>query len=189
MTTSSARTWLRFYERGHAAEKRTAARSAGRSPDAGRRLAMLVAALSLWTAIPLTWIYIGSMLSDTQFPSGGPYMLVFVGIVISILIIAWLLGRLNGLYVRITGTNTVSPDQAGLAEEHARRPPRHRAHDGAGGRDRRLGDHRCAGDDAGSSSWQAHRCRTSRRGSNINTCWLGVEGSAGSPGCGRFCPV
>ncbi len=72
-------------------------------------VAMLIAAISLWTAIPLTWIYIGSMLSDTQFPSGGPYMLVFVGIVISILIIAWLLGRLNGLYVRITGTNTVSP--------------------------------------------------------------------------------
>ena len=72
-------------------------------------LAMLIAALSLWTAIPLTWIYIGSRLSGTQFPSGGPYMLVFIGIVISILIIAWLLGRLNGLYVRITGTNTVAP--------------------------------------------------------------------------------
>jgi len=72
-------------------------------------LAMLVAALSLWTAIPLTWIYIGSRLSDTQFPSGGPYMIVFVGIVISILIISWLLGRLNGLYIRITGTNTVAP--------------------------------------------------------------------------------
>jgi hypothetical protein len=71
--------------------------------------AMLIAALSLWTVIPLTWVYIGSKLSDTQFPSGGPYMLVFVGIVISILVIAWLLGRLNGLYVRITGTNTVTP--------------------------------------------------------------------------------
>jgi hypothetical protein len=72
-------------------------------------LAMLVAAISLWTAIPLTWIYIGSRLSSTQFPSGGPYMIVLVGIVTSILIISWLLGRLNGLYVRITGTNTVAP--------------------------------------------------------------------------------
>jgi hypothetical protein len=72
-------------------------------------VAMLIAALSLWTAIPLTWIYIGSKLSSTQFPSGGPYMIVFVGIVVSILIIAWLLGRLNGLYIRITGTNTVEP--------------------------------------------------------------------------------
>ncbi len=74
--------------------------------------AMLVAALSMWTAIPLTWIYIGSKLSKTQFPSGGPYMIVLVGIVGSILIIAWLIGRLNHLYVRITGTNSVNPMRA-----------------------------------------------------------------------------
>jgi hypothetical protein len=72
-------------------------------------VAMLVAAISLWTVIPLTWVYIGSRLSDTQFPSGGPYMLVLVGIVTSILIIAWLLGRLNRVYIRLTGTNTVEP--------------------------------------------------------------------------------
>ncbi len=71
--------------------------------------AMLVAAISMWTAIPLTWIYIGSQLSKTQFPSGGPYMIVLVGIVVSILIVAWLIGRLNNLYVRITGTNSVNP--------------------------------------------------------------------------------
>ncbi|MFN8159826.1 MAG: hypothetical protein U0R52_02110 [Solirubrobacterales bacterium] len=74
--------------------------------------AMLVAALSMWTAVPLTWIYIGSRLSKTQFPSGGPYMIVLVGIVVSILLIAWLIGRLNGLYVRITGTDTVDPMRA-----------------------------------------------------------------------------
>jgi hypothetical protein len=71
-------------------------------------VAMLVAALSLWTVIPLTWIWIGSRLSGTQFPSGGPYMVVLIGIVLSILAIAWLIGRLNGLYVRITGNNRVS---------------------------------------------------------------------------------
>ena len=71
--------------------------------------AMLIAALSMWTAIPLTWIYIGSKFSKTQFPSGGPYMIVLVGIVVSILIVAWLIGRLNHLYIRITGTNSVNP--------------------------------------------------------------------------------
>jgi hypothetical protein len=71
-------------------------------------IAMLVAALSLWTVIPLAWIWIGSRLSDTQFPSGGPYMVVLVGIVISILLISWLIGRLNALYVRITGDNRMS---------------------------------------------------------------------------------
>jgi tellurite resistance protein TehA-like permease len=72
-------------------------------------VAMLLAALSLWTAIPLSWIYIGSKVSTTQFPSGGPYMVVAVGIVASIVLVAWLIGRLNQLYVRITGTNRLTP--------------------------------------------------------------------------------
>jgi len=70
---------------------------------------MLLAAFSLWTAIPLSWVYIGSKLSQTQFPSGGPYAIVVVGIVASILFVAWLIGRLNNLYVRITGTNRLEP--------------------------------------------------------------------------------
>ncbi|MGC1166580.1 MAG: hypothetical protein WA862_10770 [Solirubrobacterales bacterium] len=72
-------------------------------------MAMLLAAFALWTAIPLSWLYIGSKLSETQFPSGGPYAVVAVGIVVSILVIAWLIGRLNNLYVRITGTNRLTP--------------------------------------------------------------------------------
>lgn len=71
--------------------------------------AMLLAAFSLWTAIPLSWVYIGSKLSQTQFPSGGPYAVVALGIGASVLFVAWLIGRLNGLYVRITGTNRLGP--------------------------------------------------------------------------------
>jgi hypothetical protein len=72
-------------------------------------VAMLLAALSLWTAIPLSWIYIASKVSHTQFPAQGPYMVVAVGIVASIVLIAWLIGRLNLLYIRITGTNRLAP--------------------------------------------------------------------------------
>jgi hypothetical protein len=72
-------------------------------------VAMLLAALSLWTAIPLSWVYIASQLSETQFPSGGPYMIVAVGIIASIVLVAWLIGRLNQLYIRITGTNRLAP--------------------------------------------------------------------------------
>ncbi len=83
---------------------------AGRAVAAGLVfLAMLLAAFSLWTAIPLSWVYIGSKVSETQFPSGGPYAVVAVGIVISILVVAWLIGRLNNLYIRITGTNRLAP--------------------------------------------------------------------------------
>lgn len=72
-------------------------------------VAMLLAAFALWTAIPLSWIYIASKLSQTQFPAGGPYAVVAVGIVASVLVVAWLIGRLNELYIRITGTNRLAP--------------------------------------------------------------------------------
>lgn len=75
-------------------------------------LAMLVAALSIWTLIPLGWIWIGSQLAATQFPSIGPYILVFAGIVVTILATAWLIGRLNDIYVALTGTATVAPLRA-----------------------------------------------------------------------------
>jgi hypothetical protein len=72
-------------------------------------VAMLLAALSLWTLIPLAWIYIGSKVSDTQFPSTGPYLVVAIGIVTSIVVIAWMISRLNQLYMNVTGTNRLSP--------------------------------------------------------------------------------
>jgi len=72
-------------------------------------IAMLLAAFSLWTAIPLSWVYIASKVSETQFPSGGPYALVAVGFLVTVLIVAWLISRLNNLYIRITGTNRLAP--------------------------------------------------------------------------------
>jgi len=72
-------------------------------------VAMLLAALSLWTALPLTWLYIGSKVSKTQFPAEAPYAVVIVGLVISIVLVAWLISRLNRLYVEITGTNRLAP--------------------------------------------------------------------------------
>lgn len=91
-------------------EARSVTRRAGNTFAAGVVVvAMVIAALSLWTVIPLTWVWIGSMLSDSQAPSGGPYMITFGGIVVSILIVSWILGRLNRLYMRITGSRRVAP--------------------------------------------------------------------------------
>ena len=92
----------------------TAAHSHATSPARGLAaslvfLVMLLAALALWTAIPVGWLYIGSQVSSTQFPSEGPYAVVAVGILVTIVLDAWLIGRLNGLYMRITGTNRLSP--------------------------------------------------------------------------------
>jgi multisubunit Na+/H+ antiporter MnhC subunit len=72
---------------------------------AGLVVAMMVlGAFSMWTLIPFGWIWIGSKVSQTQQPSGGPYAIVFAGIVISICTMAWFLSRLNRVYVRLTGS-------------------------------------------------------------------------------------
>jgi hypothetical protein len=85
-------------------------RRAGRNLGATILVAlMIVAALSMWTVIPLGWVWVGSQISAGQAPSGGPYMVVLVGIVVSILIISWMLSRLNRIYMHITGSNTVEP--------------------------------------------------------------------------------
>ncbi len=72
-------------------------------------VAMLLTALSIWTLIPLGWLYIGSKVSHTQFPSQGPYFVVAAGILVSVLLVAWLIGRLNRLYISVTGTNQLAP--------------------------------------------------------------------------------
>jgi hypothetical protein len=89
---------------------RSRTQEAGRGLAAGLVfLAMLLAAFSLWTAIPLSWVYIASKLSQTQFPAGGPYAVVVIGILLTFVVVAWLIGRLNNLYIRITGTNRIGP--------------------------------------------------------------------------------
>jgi len=70
---------------------------------------MILAAFSLWTVVPLSWVWVGSRISATQAPSGGPYMVVLVGFVATVLVIAWVLGRLNRAYRGLTGTDTVAP--------------------------------------------------------------------------------
>jgi hypothetical protein len=84
----------------------TAIRSFGRNAAATVVfLAMLLAAFSLWTLIPLGWVYIGSKASHSQFPSMGPYMVVVIGIIVTVLIDGWLIGRLNDIFIRVTGSN------------------------------------------------------------------------------------
>ena len=88
----------------------SAPRRAGRSLAATFLVVlMILAAASMWTVIPLGWVWIGSQVSEGQAPSGGPYMVVLFGIVISILLVSWLLSRLNQMYIHLTGTRNVGP--------------------------------------------------------------------------------
>lgn len=63
---------------------------------------MIFCALMLWVGIPVGWLWIGSMVVDTTQPSMGPYMLVAVGILGSVIVDAILISRLNQAYQRVT---------------------------------------------------------------------------------------
>ena len=65
-------------------------------------LLMIFCAMMLWLGIPLIWLYIGSQLVDTTQPQMGPYMVVAVGIILSVILDGMILGRLNRRYKRIT---------------------------------------------------------------------------------------
>jgi hypothetical protein len=67
-------------------------------------LGMVLGSLALWIAIPLFWIWLASHLQSGSQPSLGPYLLVLVGIPVSMVIVGKLLGRLNRIYAEVTGT-------------------------------------------------------------------------------------
>jgi hypothetical protein len=75
---------------------------------------MTAMAFSLWTVIPLGWIWVGSRLSTTQAPSTGPYAVTFFGIVASIVIVVWALAWLNRLFARVTGSHEISLERVRL---------------------------------------------------------------------------
>jgi multisubunit Na+/H+ antiporter MnhB subunit len=65
---------------------------------------MAVAAMLLWIGIPLGWLWIGSQLVDSSQPSMGPYMVVVIGIIASVVIDAVVISRLNRQYERVMGS-------------------------------------------------------------------------------------
>jgi hypothetical protein len=68
-------------------------------------LAMSFAALLLWVGIPIGWLWIGSQLVSSSQPSMGPYAVVAIGIVASVVIDAMILSRLNRTYQRVTDSD------------------------------------------------------------------------------------
>jgi hypothetical protein len=67
-------------------------------------LLMAVGSIALWLAIPIGWIYLASKLVSSSQPSMGPYVLVLVGIPVSMVIVGKLLSKLNRVYGEVTGT-------------------------------------------------------------------------------------
>jgi hypothetical protein len=65
---------------------------------------MAVGSISMWVANPLVWLLIASRLQAQSHRVGlGPYMLLLAGVIGTAIVLALALGRLDGLYGRVTG--------------------------------------------------------------------------------------
>ncbi|WP_354697969.1 hypothetical protein DSM112329_03628 [Paraconexibacter sp. AEG42_29] len=65
---------------------------------------MAVGSVVMWLGIPFGWIYVVSQSVESSQPSMGPYVLLIVGIPVSMMLVGRLLGSLNRYYGRVTHT-------------------------------------------------------------------------------------
>ncbi len=66
-------------------------------------VAMVAGSFMLWIGFPLGWLWLGSHVGDSSQPSLIPYVVVIVGLAVSVVADYKLLVRLNGRYTRVMG--------------------------------------------------------------------------------------
>jgi hypothetical protein len=65
---------------------------------------MALGSVFLWLGIPFGWIFLASRIVKSSQPTMGPYVMVLVGIPISMVVVGKLLAKLNRVYGEITHT-------------------------------------------------------------------------------------
>jgi hypothetical protein len=65
---------------------------------------MAIGSVLLWLGIPVGWLYLASRIVKSSQPSLGPYVLVLVGIPVSMIVVDKALSRLDRAYGDVTGT-------------------------------------------------------------------------------------
>jgi hypothetical protein len=66
-------------------------------------LVMAVGSVFLWIGIPVLWIWGVSQTVDTTQPQLGPYLMIIVGVPVSMWLFGRFLYRMNQAYERVTG--------------------------------------------------------------------------------------
>ena len=80
---------------------------AGRALIAALLIALMaIGSVLLWLGIPVGWLYLVSRLVRSSQPSMGPYVLVLVGIPVSMIVVTKVLSRLDRLYGAVMGVET-----------------------------------------------------------------------------------
>jgi hypothetical protein len=91
------------------APKRSLARTVATVPVAGLLILLMAAgSVILWIGIPVGWLYLASQLVDSSQPTLGPYVLVIVGIPVTMVIFGKFLFKLDRVFERVTGRESVT---------------------------------------------------------------------------------
>jgi hypothetical protein len=65
---------------------------------------MAIGSVMMWLGVPVFWLWLASRIVKSSQPSLGPYVMVLIGIPLSMVILGKLLSRLNRVYGDLTGT-------------------------------------------------------------------------------------
>ncbi len=65
---------------------------------------MALGSVVLWIGVPLGWIWLASNIVDSSEPSMTPYVMVLVGIPLTMVVVGKGLSQLNRVYGEVTGT-------------------------------------------------------------------------------------
>jgi hypothetical protein len=79
-------------------------------------LLMAIGSIAMWVVVPVAWLYLGSQMQTSGTPTLGPYLLVLVGIVVSMVVIGKLLGWLDRVYAIVIGVRRDQRIQAPWAK-------------------------------------------------------------------------
>jgi hypothetical protein len=79
-------------------------------------LLMAAGSIAMWVVVPVAWLYLGSQMQKGSTPSLGPYVLVLVGIIVSMIVLGKLLGWLDRVYAIVIGVSRQQRIQAPWAK-------------------------------------------------------------------------
>src|SRR3954454_13375758 len=77
---------------------------------------MVGASLLLWIGVPAGWLWIGSQIQGETGSVGTAILVMLVGVIVSIVAIAWLLSRLNHVHEQLREARGVANDRPPLLE-------------------------------------------------------------------------
>jgi hypothetical protein len=66
-------------------------------------LLMAVGSILMWVGVPAFWLWLASQLASSSTPSLGLYVLVLVGIAVTMGVVAKLLGIVNRMHMQLNG--------------------------------------------------------------------------------------